>query len=135
VAVVTPKGGLAFFAPINVVRGIITGHRNGFQLAPRYLYRRSLDNGIEDKCAAGMPLAIGAVAAVHTHRLSQKLVAHFATGATAPEFLALRLGSLFHVLHVRCGSACGNAILRQQIFKIIIFGFSQMNAFKASEAA
>jgi hypothetical protein len=101
VPVVAPQSGLAFAAPVNVVRGIITGHGNGFQFAARYLYRRSLDDGIEDKGAAGMPLAIRAMAAMHTHRLSKKLVADLATGTTAPEFLAFSIGSLFHVLRAR----------------------------------
>jgi hypothetical protein len=98
VTVVTPKGGLAFAAPVNVVRAISTGHRNSFQLAARYLYRRSLDNRIEDKCAARMPLAIRAMAAVHTHRFSQKLVPHLATGTAAPGFLVFGIGPFFHVL-------------------------------------
>ena len=99
VTVITPKGRLAFAAPINVVRAISAGHRNSFHLTARYLYRRSLEDGIEDKRAARMLLAIRAMAAVHTHRLSQKLVAHLATGTAAPEFLPFRSGTLFQFFH------------------------------------
>jgi hypothetical protein len=47
-----------------------------------------------------MPLAIRAMAAVHTHRLRQKLVAHHATGTATPRLLVFGIRSLFHVLHV-----------------------------------
>ena len=96
--VVAPKSRLAFAASIDVVRTISPGHRNSFQVATRHLYRRSLNNGVEDKSAARMSLAIGAMAAVHTDRLGQKLEPYLATGTAAPGFLAFRMRFLFHVL-------------------------------------
>ena len=72
VAVITPKSSLAFGAAIDVVRTISPGHRNGFQVAAGYLYGRGFDDGIENKCAACVPLAIGAMAAVDTDRLSEE---------------------------------------------------------------
>ena len=115
VTVVTPEGSLAVAASINVVRPIRTGHRNRFHVAARYLYRRTLDDGIENKCAARVPLAIRAMAAVHTHRLSQKLVAHLATGTAALRFLAFRLGSLFRALHFpRTSSYSANSPLQER---------------------
>jgi hypothetical protein len=77
-----------------------------------------------------MPLAIRAMAAVNTDRLSQKLVAHLATGTAAPRFLAFGIVCLFHILHVRRCISPGTAILRQQIPPISVFGFSVSGTFK-----
>jgi len=70
-AVVTPKRNLAFAAAINVVWSVSTGNRDGLQSPADDLYRRSFDDGIDDKCAAGVPLTIRAVAAVHPDRRRQ----------------------------------------------------------------
>jgi hypothetical protein len=108
VAVITPKSSLAFGAAKNVVWTISTGHPNGFQVAACYLYRRSFDDRIENKCAACVPLTIRAMAAVHTDRLSQELVAHLAARTAAFESLAFAIGTLLHVfqIHVCAATLC-----------------------------
>ena len=95
--VVTPNRNPAFAAAVNVVRTISTGNRDGFQSPTDDPYGGSFDDRIDDKCAAGVPLTIHAVAAMHADRCCQKFVAHLAAGTTAPKFLSHPVGFLFHV--------------------------------------
>ena len=69
--VFTPKRNLALAAAIDVVWTIITRNGDGFQVPAYELDRRSFDDRIEHKSAAGVPLTIRAVAAVHAHRRGQ----------------------------------------------------------------
>ena len=95
-AVVAPKRHLAFAAAIDVVRTIGAMNRHGFQVATEEPYGGGFDNRIEDKGAAGVSLAIGAVTAVHGHRGGEELVAHVAAGTTAAKFLSRSTGAPFH---------------------------------------
>lgn len=65
VPVVTPKRNLAFGAAIDVVWTISTANRDGFQGSAHDPYGRSFDERIDNKCAAGVPLTIRAVATVN----------------------------------------------------------------------
>ena len=71
VPVVTPNRNLAFAAAINVVWTISTANRDGFQGPADDPYGRSFHDRIDNKCAAGVPLTIRAVAAVHADRRRQ----------------------------------------------------------------
>jgi hypothetical protein len=82
------------------VRTKSTAHWNWLQLAPQYLYRPGFDNRVEDESAPGVSLAIGAMTAVHSHRLVQKLITHIPAGATAGELSLCPWFLLFHVLIV-----------------------------------
>jgi len=72
-------------------------HWHGLQLAVQYFYRGGFDYGVQHESAPGVSLAISAMAAVHSHRLVQKLIAHIAAGATAGELFCRPLPALFHV--------------------------------------
>ncbi len=69
--VVTPNRNLAFAAAIDVVWTITTGNRSGFQRPAYEFYGGSFDDRIDNKCAAGVPLTIRAMAAVHADRRGQ----------------------------------------------------------------
>ena len=69
--VVTPNRNLAFAAAIDVVWTISTANRDDFQDPTYDPYGRSFDDGIDNKCAACVPLTIRAVAAVHADRRRQ----------------------------------------------------------------
>ena len=69
--VVAPNRNLAFAAAIDVVWTIGTANRDGFQDPTYNPYGRSFDDGIDNKCAACVPLAIRAVAAVNADRRRQ----------------------------------------------------------------
>jgi hypothetical protein len=97
-SVVTPNRNLAFAAAIDVVRSVNTGNRDGFEGPTDDPYGRGLYDGIDDKCAASVPLAIVAVAAVHADRWRQQLVAHLAAGTTTLKFLSHAIGFLFMLL-------------------------------------
>ena len=95
--VVAPQGDFALWAAIDIMRSESARHWNGLELATQHLYGCSFDDGVQHERAAGMPLAIGAMTAVHAHWLVQKLVAYLAAGATADELFSRSLSALFHV--------------------------------------
>ena len=95
--VVAPQSHLAPGATIDVMRRKGARHWNGLQLAAQHLYGSRFDDGVQHERAARVPLAIGAMAAVHSHWLVQKLVPHPAAGATACELFSRLLSALFHV--------------------------------------
>jgi hypothetical protein len=97
-SVVAPQRNVAFWAAIDVMRAKSAPHGNGLQFAAQHLYGRGFDDGVEHEGAAGVPLAVGAMAAVHSDWLVQKLVAHPAAGATAGELFSCALCAVFHVL-------------------------------------
>ena len=71
-------------------------HWHGLQLAAQYFYGGGFDYCVQHESAARVSLAIGAMAAVHSHRLVLKLIAHMAAGASAGELLCRPLPALFH---------------------------------------
>jgi hypothetical protein len=98
--VVTPNRNFAFAAAIDVVWTIGPGNWDGFQRPAYYLYGRSLNDRIEDKCAASMPLTIGTVAAVHAHRRRQQFVANLSAGTTTTKFFSGSIPALVHVFRL-----------------------------------
>jgi hypothetical protein len=80
------------------MRTISTPHRNGLQLAAKHLYGRCFDDRVQHERTARVPLAVGAMAAVHSDWLVQKLIPHPAAGAPAFELFSRPLSALFHAL-------------------------------------
>ena len=93
-----PQGNLALWTAINVVRTKTARHGNGLQFSAQDFYRRGFDDGIQDEGTACVPLAIAAVAAVHSNWLVYKLIAHLTAGATACELFWRPLVGLFHAV-------------------------------------
>ncbi len=85
-AVVAPDGDLADRAAVDVVRAAaLGGHRDRHRLAGEDLDAIRLDQRVDREGAAGVPLAVGAVAAVHEHRVRGQPVADRAAVAGAFE--------------------------------------------------
>ena len=95
--IIAPEGNVALWAAVDFMRSERARHRNGPQPASQNPDRRGFDDGVEHESAAGVPLAIGAVAAVHRHWLVQQFIANLPAGATATEFFSCALCALFHV--------------------------------------
>jgi hypothetical protein len=96
--IATPKRGFAFVAAIDVVWTGFARNRDCLQGPANNPYGRSFDDRIENKCAAGVPLTIGAMAAVHAHRRRQQFVAHLAARTTAPKLFSNPIPALVHVI-------------------------------------
>src|SRR5208282_2488603 len=83
-AVMTPDCDFAHRTPMDDLRPAARGwRRNGLGLAHELLDAVGLDQRVDHESAAGLPLAIAAVAAVDEHRLRREPVAHPAAGAAA----------------------------------------------------
>src|SRR5271166_98644 len=90
-AIVAKDRDLARRAAMNDMRPAAVGrNRNGLRLAREHLDPVGLDQRVDDEGAAGLPLAVLAVAAVHEHRLRTEPTANGAAGAAALERVAHR---------------------------------------------
>src|SRR5271166_1517631 len=90
-AIVAKDRDLARWAAMNDMRPAAVGrNRNGLRLAREHLDPVGLDQRVDDEGAAGLPLAVLAVSAVHEHRLRTEPVANGAASAAALERVAHR---------------------------------------------
>lgn len=87
-SIIAPHSHLAFAAAINVMGSFtLRCHRNTFERTFQFLKVLGFNDRIDDKGAAGLILAICAMATIHKHRRRQKPISNRAAETSAFQFL------------------------------------------------